>query len=65
MTKINLPAKVLVTWSEILNSNLGITKDDLIKAIRCDAIKAVRTPGKTYAKYYRDDVIAAFTKGTP
>ncbi|MHC4616806.1 MAG: hypothetical protein ACYTEQ_03535 [Planctomycetota bacterium] len=59
-TKNDLPQKLLVTRSEILNSNIGISKGDFAKAIRCRAITPVRTPGKKYAKYYRDDVIKVF-----
>ena len=60
MSMPTLPNRVYLKWSDILNSDCGITKNDLRAAIEAGALERVVFPGKTRAKYRRADVMRVF-----
>jgi len=54
-----LPERVFVTRGEIVRG-LGVSKDDVEKAVRAGALERRVLPGCKYGKYVRDEVIRVF-----
>ena len=58
-----LPKKGLLTQGEVVNADVGVTKKDLLRAVRTGAIARVVFSGRQRGKYKREDIVRVFQIG--
>jgi len=56
----DIPDQVFVSWGQIVDSNAGISRYDLAKAVRAGAVTRHRFPGCRRAKYRREEIVRVF-----